>query len=287
MPWRACLSLGIGLMALCTAAAAAEKFILEPMPRRAGGFRVMGNVQSADAKVWPATFKFSVGPNCTATAVGPRVLITAAHCLPGTLTSGSLKDPSIDPQNPVYVDIVCAKHPDYVDDAHSPSTVFDVALCLASKPQTARTEAQIVLPPNKPYERIAVQNAELNASDFTLIGFGCHQLYGSSGDDLWKGTASRGDGADPSGYLAVKGDSWLCEGDSGGAAYFEKAPQRSIVALNSRVNSDSHLSLLAPMNDARIVAFMKSWVADRKREGEVNLGICGLDSTLPRSMCHS
>lgn len=79
---------------------------------------------SEHAANWLATFVFQDGQRrCTATAIGPRVVLTAAHCVAGA-RAPSLADPPVGMQ--------CSAHPSY-----RPSGIgmqFDYALCYLERP---------------------------------------------------------------------------------------------------------------------------------------------------------
>jgi hypothetical protein len=203
---------------------------------------------------WPATLIFrSRGGGCTSTAVGPKVILTAAHCIPdgesGQVTIGGQA-----------VAIRCDHHPGY----GAGNRTTDFALC-------AVTEGEIA---NVPFEVVgtALAHARLDQT-VTLSGYGCLEENGQDRNFgvLHVGTAKVirtpiGDDID----TVTSGGAALCFGDSGGPAYFDAGDgERLIIGVNSR-GDISEMSWLSSTATAQFVDWAFKWSETN------NASICGL-----------
>ncbi len=223
---------------------------MEPIPEAEGAPQIVGGVP-ANGSDWPATFKFrtSIG-NCTSTAIGPQVILTAAHCIRDG-SSGTVRTAS------GSVSVKCFQHPTFAID-----TQFDIALCKANSPIRLANNAQ--------YETLNTNPGFPRVDDtITLLGFGCRQLgnTGPSGS-LYTG------GAVLKGFMGITlrtyGGAAVCKGDSGGASYaFPNSATKRIVGINSR-GGVTLWSTLAPIASPGIMSFLLGWSDTR------NLKICGL-----------
>lgn len=236
----------------------AQAFELEaPVPAGVGTPQIIGGAQVTDPNEWPATFIFR-GPagSCTATAVGDRVILTAAHCIKHEETGGVRVGDDLVP-------IKCFHHPAY--GAGNQTT--DFALCLAESELTGF-----------PFEIVSTAIAFPRLGDpVVLLGFGCTEEGGHDGSfgTLFKGVATtvrrpQGENID----TVTQGGSAVCFGDSGGAAYFAMSPNsttnRVMVAVNSR-GDISKFSFLSTLATPQFVDWAISWSQTHSVE------ICGLD----------
>ena len=264
------------LMAFATSASIAAPAwvaVVPPTPPDGVVFRSVGDLdqhaavieaqlihgQEADASKWPATFFIvyeSGGKQfgCGAAAVGPRVLLTAAHCVPASgkvsIKVGAVTFPNVD----------CARDPTY---AVGPDPSADFALCR--------------LPPGvfagaMTYEVVSVVPADglVGVANGVLLGgFGCttdsalggqinfrqdsngnsNPVYDIGLTSVERASFSPDRKYNPRYYLpyehstlVTKADGpALCGGDSGGpvfavAAHHDDAYRpRAIVGVNSRV----------------------------------------------------
>ena len=234
----------------------ADEFIMEsPDPVFRG--EVFGpDSRDANPAKWQATFVFRgiEGSECTATAVGSRAVLTAAHCMSadaiGKIGAGE-KGPKV----------TCQRHPSYISNK-----IADFALCLV---------AEHLPVPKDGFEIINIDPTAtpINAP-VKLVGFGCRTKGGS---DQVFGRLREGDSkvisTEVDQIMTGGGGSTICLGDSGGGAYLtidDAQIRRRLVAINrkSDLESQSWLSLTASplfINWARI------WRNDR------HVTICGLD----------
>ena len=198
---------------------------------------------------------------CTASLIGPRVLITAAHC---TTQNGEVK-PVSEGKNDTIVIInqarfrsTCTISPKYQTEDH------DIAMCVL--------DSALELP----FASLVKEGQGPKVGDqVTHVGFGCTNPNGQGGNDgrLKKGKAivtalssgrkhsweSRGDG--------------LCFGDSGGPGYrFMATPRNNfhvVIGINSRANIRDYNYLIDTSSKAS-QDFIRSWSSAN------NVEICGM-----------
>jgi len=218
----------------------------------------------ADPRNWPASFYTqSVGGSCTASIVGDRVLLTAAHCVANgaavTLRKGG-----------ATYRAMCEHAPQYQGGSASGITA-DYALCALDRPV-----------PGVPAERVNARAAALKVNgEVLLTGFGCTTNQGTGGNDgVYRigETTIKGLPAGTNNDITVSGGAGLCFGDSGGPAFLGEGRGRVQVSVNSRVENRSPTgvdlgakSYLSSLTSAQGSAFLSDW---SKRNG---LRICGLD----------
>lgn len=223
----------------------------EPAPKIIGGVPVSG------AK-WRATY-ISASPisgnqsiGCTATVIGPQVVLTAAHCVPD---NGLLVIEAIN------VRARCTHHGGYSEVENYAN---DIALCANPSP--------IQLPGNARYERLNINPAyPLNKSRVRLLGYGCTTPGGDMSSTLYTGTTNVA--GKSTGKIALSGGVQLCPGDSGGAAYVENAEEtrRAVVGVNSTVATNYAMSFLTNVAAPGVADFIVQWKTQN------GLAICGYD----------
>lgn len=228
--------------------------------------QVVGGEPVRDPDVWPATFQYvsANGGLCTATAVGPRVILTAAHCLGGR-TRGAIT------VGDASIEVTCTSHPRFrfVAWAHVPEVESpDFALC--------STAQELKLPV---YETISTALADARVGeDVILLGNGCSAEGATDHGVLRQGQARVVKLPEPSVgdlFRMTEGANALCPGDSGGAMFFERrsCPKigcRVIIGVNAQVNFSNLVSYFADVTTREFFEWADQWA------GEAGLAICGV-----------
>lgn len=238
-----------------------------PNPKEGKPEVVNGTPQ--DPATWPATMILKVGiEGCTATVVGPNVILTAAHCLKSA-SKGKVNVPGS-----AAIDVTCTKHPAYTPTSTDPNTALDFALCVAAD--------TIKLAGSAGYERIGTDRAlTVRGTSVLLLGYGCTE---TGGFDHGFGVLHRGKAkidrvtVGSTIYLLTVGENAVCYGDSGGATYAltdMNNNRRVIIGVNSRGNIvDS--SFISPTATDEFVEWAFVWA-----QANDNALLCGLHPATP------
>jgi hypothetical protein len=221
-----------------------------PTPQVIGG-------NPAPAGKWPATFVFknAAGGGCTATAIGPRTILTAAHCIDDNATA------TVSTATQVAT-IICKHHPNYATDISA-----DFALCVTNVDFTK---------PKDGFEQVNTNPALAGMNQkIQLLGYGCRQPGGGDGafGSLYEGEAFVQQIATNDNYVRTAGGAAVCFGDSGGGAYNRPGPgefMRRLIGVNSRgdINTNSWLSVT---HKTDFLNWAKAWAAARQTV------ICGMN----------
>lgn len=202
--------------------------------------------------VEPGTYKDVVrirsnGSGCTATLVGPRVIITAAHCAAtgatATFTVNGTEYSARITRAPLY---------DQGKD-------HDVALGLLPSAVTGIDPA-------------TVGGKAATGVALTLLGYGCINPGGGGGND---GILRIGESVITgfSNYDMVSkkpGGAALCFGDSGGPAFVWESGKRLLVGINSKGNiQDTNYN--ANLDRSESKTFLQNWAQQN------NVEICGVN----------
>lgn len=184
---------------------------------------------------------------CSAAIVGPKVVLTAAHCARGG-------DKITYQLGQTQYSATCEAPKVYPDDDH------DIALCISDK----------IMP--EPYASIAEEGPK-KGDTVTLIGYGCIRIGGRGGNDgILRVGESTVIGYTDWDYI-TKSKTALCFGDSGGPSFKQvkdaKVDHHYIMGVNSKGNIKDTSYLSQTYSDAS-KAFIKEWSV--KNDAEV----CGV-----------
>ncbi|MEH2547950.1 hypothetical protein V1283_004595 [Bradyrhizobium sp. AZCC 2262] len=239
---------------LSTTCAQAGSLDFHPVSKhRQSGQRpfIVDGITIVDTDNWKASLRANAnGLNCTATAIAPYAILTAAHCLQRgsriTFEFGGHAG-SAD----------CTAAPKYLDGSRLDS---DYALC---KPTAALT--------NVPFELLAFNPKDITrVKQLTLAGFGCVNFisekvlgFGIGDADVWK---LPGEIPGAPNTVKTKGGASLCLGDSGGGAYIVKPPsgRRFLAAVNARLDfmdgaSQIPVSSFSSISTPDFLCFASAW----------------------------
>jgi hypothetical protein len=261
------------LVVICPGFSSAE-LVFRPSAPPTGNKLVINAAEQSNPRDWPATFYMeSETKICTSTVVGPRVIITAAHCItadpsskgtPGTVESGSDS-----------INVHCLRDPAY--SANSSLKSQDIAVCTVDSDE----HRDIPIPYGGGYERVSFNSTLLAPRQAVrLIGYGCRMLLGGGPEgELWDGVSYRqaDSSSTGSGAIELRRGAAACFGDSGGATYLETDSLRRLI-VGVVVKSDLiDQTYLAPIGPDKKNGFFNEKTAD--------LLVCGRDPTVnPR--CH-
>lgn len=237
----------------------------------------VGNGSVADTNQWPATVVTLAGGmgKCTATFIGPEVLLTAAHCV-GQGAKATIDDWATTG--------VCHRQSNWLFGVNmSP----DWALC-RMKP---------VSQPGLFFERLNLNDDAVKVgATLMLAGFGCVDLDPENRKDEDPPILRVGsviveklpnlDASWANWIVTVPathgGASFVCPGDSGGAVYRRSASgARSIVGVVSAVGADKakpdyKASYVSAMSTPALKAFVAKWHQDQSVAPSTPPSICGM-----------
>lgn len=200
---------------------------------------------------WPASVYISAGGGrCSATLIGYRTLLTAAHCVKD---GGQV----IFTINPNRYNAKCKHHPDYAKDKTA-----DWALCLVNREVPGIISEVVLTDPA----------ALKKGATIMLTGYGCTEgPKGTGGNDgvfrIGEAKVSRLPAT--SHDITLNSGAALCFGDSGGAGYAFQGGVRKVFGVNSRGNI-STISYLSATSTGAFGQFARGWANANK------VVICGL-----------
>lgn len=241
--------------------------------------QIVGGTLS-DVADWPATLVIRYGSKtvCTGTVIGPRVVLTAAHCVPnGTRACLFLKDTDERGDCEDHRKLRCEHHPKYTR-YHSPvlTTSADWALCASG------SDIEVEL-----FETVSKTKPDA-LKPLHLTGFGCSKA-GDTVDGyplLFEGPADVVSLPNPAdverwriNYIQTKGGAAVCFADSGGGAFVHLDASkltRALVGVNSR--GELGRSYIAATKTDHFIEWVDDWL---RRHA---LSACGLSPDVEN--CH-
>lgn len=209
----------------------------------------------ADPKEWPATFAHTA-TRCTANQVGPRAVITAAHCV-------RFREVKLETTAGDAVALTCQIPKDFLRDPDANPTL-DVAVCILAAPVERVRYETLSLEP----ETIASE------SEVTLTGAGCTDEKPDQFGTLRFGSSTinlRPTGT--SGLLRTQGGAALCVGDSGGPTFVTKGAVTDRVQVGVGYTAETSGGDMT--DQSRVAALSFSPVANFIRG--VAIPICGVN----------
>lgn len=243
-----------------------ESLIQDPLGAK------LGNGTVAPPSQWPASFisSFTDGGqvyNCTATLVGPKALLIAAHCIAdGGVIEITHRDRTYSSR--------CEKPV----GGYPSNLSLDVAMCLVDQE----------IPVNG-IEKLQLASDVVGVGQTVLLaGFGCTRIGGASDGIFRIGPAfvKSMPGQLP-GYPnwlqtyppSERPGAFICPGDSGGAAFLEdvNTQTREIIGVNSHYDRvGMGISYLTALSAAPVANFLKDWAARHRQP------LCGVHANAPR-----
>lgn len=210
---------------------------------------VIGGRVATEKEFPEVLFIRATGSRCSATVVGPKALLTAAHCA-RTAERVHLANLTIEAGNP-QLSAVCTRHPKYRPGGRRG---YDYALCKAAAVFTTRPG------------RIASENEAVQVGqNVLLLGYGGTIVGGGGGlDGVLRAGAARVEATETfyRKWFILKGEGALSFGDSGGPTIQmiadTETEEHVILGVNSKGDIED-TSLIAPVYKAKVRAWMALW----------------------------
>jgi hypothetical protein len=270
--------------ALSDDAAAASTIDMYQIEEAGAGLPQIENGDKQTPANWPATLKYCSSPtptvqkchfndppptlSCTATIIGEKIVITAAHCLAQPTQDALIHFKTGD------VTLHCVRDKEYQYEKNG-DLAHDIALCTSDQ----------IFPHDFLYENVYNgDNWEQAKNTIFLLGYGCRDLAHPEKDygQLYGGITTFDKSSPGLDYsFRVKGGAVVCDGDSGGAAYLlvndkHLTGPRSVVGINSaNFTSDKNSPLRQESLIAKVSGSDFQFIQQEAGENQ----ICGLNNS--------
>jgi len=248
----------------------------------------LANGDTVDPAQWPAIVVATLSKTsfCSATIIGPSVLLTAAHCVDARnkLIPDATIPVSVEVGNLDLQSIECKMHQNYAAAPiparkADPRSADDFALC----------ELNGKMPKSLTMETLELEASLTKQEPVVLIGYGCTSAW-VIGNSIEHGPSDEalriGDSnlhavnvadtlVDAGTYVATRSETksqpYICPGDSGGPMMTHTSVEdtlqndRRIAGVNSKLVALAHdghwdfYSLIAPSNQAGLGSFLTAW----------------------------
>ena len=243
-------------------------YVIEPLEQDAENSvgQSVGNGQIVDPRFFQGVLRMRTGGTCTASLVGPAVILIAAHCVEEDRRIRLCGGRCACGRN-------CVIAPTYNPDRHSD----DWSLCLLER---RVAEDSIV------FETVDIETRPADGTRVALVGYGCTVRNGLIDGRLRLGfstLASRPPGfrREPTALYTSsnvpQGEAYLCPGDSGGPLFImgdDAAGPRKIVGVNSRTTYEYGVSVFSALASPAGASFVLEFVE------LTNAEICGVNRDL-------
>jgi len=212
--------------------------------------------------------------------IGPSVFLTAAHVLIADPASycGQGKPEEFEVRvksGALSFDSRCMPHPAFCQGTSNRTA--DLVLCRIPPPTAVPGSGE-------PFAGEANfvnfdTSLVLPGRELHLSGFGCLSWNPQKGGlrrfRRGRATVLAGPSRSYPHAALMQGGSALCDGDSGGAVFYEAAGKRWVVGvgIQGAVDGDVHCSLIAPLSHPETAKWLRQWSDDGERR------ICGLSLT--------
>lgn len=191
---------------------------------------INGNVE--DPSVWKQVVKITTGlSGCTATVVGPRVILTAAHCA----ATGATSTFTVNGGKTYSAKMTrSALYP-------NPSPGLDIALGVTSEDIAGVTP-------------FSIGGVAAKGNEVLLLGYGCTTTSAAGSDGkLRSGKSLITEVTDVRFTSSTGSGALLCPGDSGGPAFYRSGNTLTVVGVNSAVGvTEDGTVITGPNYNARL-----------------------------------